>query len=460
MTLDESRWKHARHVDYLDTLLVELAARSLQKEGYIGLIVEEPPRHGKSELCSHYFPAWYLGAFPDHRVILTSYESTFADSWGRKVRNTLEEYGKEFYGIEVDPRSSAASRWDIKGHAGGMITAGVGGAITGRGGNLLIVDDPVKDMATAQSEVFRQKHWEWYGSTFRTRWEPDGIILLIGTRWHEDDLLGRVIRAMKEDGGEFGDEFSEDRFFRVRLPAICEPPDDEYPEPDPLGRTPGEALWPERFPVPALAPQQRKVYVWAALYQQRPAPLEGGLFKAEWFEVVPYPGGKFRKVVRYWDLAATDPKKGEDPDWTVGLLLGEHTNGLHYVLDVTRFRKSPGKIEAELRKTAVLDGKSVRVRVEQDPGSAGKMVIRSLGRTVFRGFPFRGARTTGDKMLRAEVVAGACEREEIKVVRGPWNREFFREITRFPNDAHDDQVDAFSGAWDALVSRKAVVTSW
>lgn len=456
MDLRSSTWIHARHVDYLDQKLVELAAGALAEQGYIGLIVEEPPRHGKSELCSHYFPAWYLGARPDNRVVLASYEADFASSWGRKTRNTLSEWGPLF-GVTVDPSSSSVSRWDIRGRKGGMITAGVGGSITGRGGDLLIIDDPVKNSQDANSEIIRERNWEWYRSTFRTRLEPDGIILVIGTRWHEDDLIGRIL-ANQEDT-EIGG-----KFLRVRLPAFAEEPDEEFPDVDPLGREEGEPLFPERITLEQLLVTQEDVgpYVWASLYQQRPAPKEGALFQREWFEVVPgVPQGvRMRKTVRRWDLAATDEKKGEDPDYSVGALVGEGTDGYYYVLDLVRMRETPGQVERRMALTADRDGHAVRIRMEQEPGSAGKLLVHNYARTIFRRFAFRGVRSTGNKVLRAEKLAAAAERGEIRVLRAPWNKEFFKELTRFPYVTHDDQVDACSGAFEDLITRSGKMVTW
>ena len=432
---------HAKHVDYLDRILVDLCAGVYADEGYFGVIIEEPPRHGKSELCSHYFPAWFLGAFPDRRVILASYEADFASSWGRKTRNTIEDYG-HWFGIEVDRRSSAADRWDLKGRKGGMITAGIRGSITGRGGHLLIVDDPIKNMEEAQSETIREKIWMGWKSTIRTRAEPGAIGLVIQTRWHEDDLVGRLLEDDDEDA---------DKWIRVRMPAIAEEPDEDFPDPDVLGRSPGEVLFPERITLQMLRPHMANEQVWAALYQQRPAPKEGSLFKVDDFPIVPHPGGKFKKMVRFWDLAASDEKDGEDPDWTVGALLGLHYDGDIYILDIERFRMS--QIEPRLNATKVRDGRVVRVRAEQEPGAHGKLYIKSLARSIYRGWAFRGVRATGDKRLRAEVMAMAAERGEIKVVKGKWNKEFFKELRKFPYGTHDDQVDSCSGAYAELVKR-------
>lgn len=448
-----SRWIHARHVDYLDEMLVNLTAGVYRDQGYLGIIIMEPPRHGKSELCSHYFPAWYLGAFPDNRVMLASYEATFAASWGRKVRNTLEEHGNRLFGVTIDPGSSAAHSWAIEGRRGGMETAGVGGALTGKGANLLIIDDPVKNMKEAQSETIRRTHWEWYKSTFRTRLEPGGIVLLIGTRWHEDDLLGRVVEEMEEDP-------NADKFLIVRLPAIAEEPSEDYPEPDPLGRAPGEPLFPERYPVESLEPHKSNAYTWGSLFQQRPAPEEGGVFEKGWFEVVPYPNHiRMKKVIRRWDVAATDPKAGEDPDWAVGLKLGLGEDGNYYILDVIRVRMSPGKLNKLFKDVCRQDGVTVRQRMEQEPGSAGKIAIWHLARGPFRGYAFRGVRSTGPKEARADTVSSAAENGMIKVVKAKWNKDFFYEVTRFPNAAHDDQVDALGGAYEDLTKRNTGVVA-
>jgi len=434
-------------VDYLDRLLMELFAGELLREGYIGLVIEEPPRHGKSELCSHYAPAWYLGAFPDNRVMLASYEADFAASWGRKTRDTTEQYGKRFFGIEVSKKTSAADNWNLQGRKGGMFTAGVGGALTGKGANLLIVDDPVKNMKDAQSETMRKNQWEWYKSTFRTRLEPDGVILLIGTRWHEDDLIGRVLAE-----AELGEDL-EDKFMRVRLPAVAEEPDEEYPEPDPLGRTVGQVLFPERFPYEKLVPHMQNGNVWSALYQQRPAPSEGGVFEREWFELVARPG-KIKRLFRRWDMAATDPKGAEDPDWTVGLLMGLGDDEYIYILDMVRVRQNPGPLLKTVRRTVQEDGYKVRNRMEREPGSAGKIAVFQLARTVFRGYNFRAFPSTGPKELRIDTAAGAAERGEFRVVKGRWNRDFFYEITHYPFCAHDDICDALACGYEDMTKRK------
>lgn len=380
--------------------------------------------------------------------MLASYEAEFAADWGRKVRDTVDLWGPPVFGIEVSNTSSAANHWKIKNHKGGMNTAGVGGAFTGRGAKLLIIDDPIKNAKEADSETIRNAHWSWYKTTARTRLEPDAVVCIIMTRWHEDDLVGRIKKEMEEDP-------NADKFLVIRLPMRAEAPDEDFPLPDPLGRSPGELLVPERFGEADVAPiESRQDRTWWALYQQRPIQIEGMLFDPADITMVPkHQVPKLRKVVRRWDLAATEEGEGYDPDFTVGCKVGIDHDGDFYILDVQRFRESPAKTETAIKAAAEVDGKSVKVTMEQEPGSSGKIVISHYRRKVLRGYAFRGVRSTGDKIYRAEIAASHTEQGDVHMVIGKWNGEFKAELRKFPNGAHDDQVDAFSGAMDDLTSK-------
>lgn len=231
-------------------------------------IVNVPPRHGKSVLVSQYTPAWILGKWPDKNVILGGYEARFAASWGRKARDVLDRWGEPVFGVRVRQDLRAADRWEVAGHSGGMMTAGVGGAFTGYGFHIGIIDDSLKNSEEALSKTIRDKQWDWYQSTWLTRREPGASEFIIATRWHADDLTGRIIADARETGRPIN---------HIRLAALAED-DDE------LGRKPGEALWPERYPVKRLKEIERTLGFWfPALYQQRPVPMGGALFKAEWF---------------------------------------------------------------------------------------------------------------------------------------------------------------------------------
>jgi len=260
--VSKGKWVLAPHLCLLDKALTDIALGKLDR-----LIVTMPPRHGKSQLVSRYFPAWYLGNFPDKNVILASYAQGFASKWGRSAKNIIEHRGQELFGIGID--KSEAVNWTISGHEGGMITAGVGGPITGQGAHLLIIDDPVKNAEEANSATYRENTWDWWQSTAYTRLEPQGACVLVQTRWHIDDLAGRIIKEM-ENGGE--------KWRVLNLPAIAELGDE-------LGRDPGEALWPERYDKDRLEVIKRAIGTenWLSLFQQRPIKEGGDKIKADWF---------------------------------------------------------------------------------------------------------------------------------------------------------------------------------
>lgn len=261
-----SRWQTPPHLQALNRELVRIERREITR-----LIVTMPPRHGKSVLTSEVFPPWYLGHHPDHRVMLASYEASFAASWGRKGRALLRRFGPTYFDLAVSAESSASNEWGIAGHRGGMSTAGVGGALTGKGADVLIIDDSVKNSEEANSPVMRQKVWDWYTSTAYTRLEPDGAIIVMHTRWHADDLIGRILKTSDENGEEWT---------VVNFPAYAV-------EHDAIGRSPGDPLWPERFSRERLE-QIRTIdvasdYVWDALYQQNPQSKQGKIFDPAWF---------------------------------------------------------------------------------------------------------------------------------------------------------------------------------
>jgi predicted phage terminase large subunit-like protein len=400
-------------------------------------MITMPPRHGKSQFLSEYFPAWFVGNFPDKRVILTSYEADFAAQWGRKARFLLETYGHTFPSpIRLSPCSAAASRWDIAGHTGGMQTSGAGGAITGKGGHLIIIDDPIKNSDDAMSDRSREKLMEWYASTLYTRREPGAIVILIQTRWHMDDLAGKLIKQMEAGG---------DTWTVVDFPAIAETD-------DVIGRKPGEPLWEDRFPLTELTKikMTQGSYWWNALYQQHPIPPGGQIFRTEWFKVVEdFPHDC--KKCRFWDMAATK----DGGDYTVGGLVGLSKEGQIFILDVQRGQLSPYETESMIGNTAGVDGRDVKIRIEKEGGSAGKTLMDQYARKLLLGYDFKGEVPSGSKESRANPLAAAAEAGNVYLVRAPWNRAMLDEFTNFPHGSNDDQVDAISGAFNVLVTTRA-----
>ena len=429
--LNPGRWKTARHLTVLNEYLLLVAGGHIER-----LAVFMPPRHGKSTMVSHHFPAWWLMRFPDERVIEAGYGNQFAASWGRKSRQAIEyAFQAGISPVQVDPSKSAAEEWDILGHHGGLYAVGIGGGVTGRGADLLIIDDPVKSREVAESPTFRNKTWDWYRDDVYTRLHPGGKIVLVQTRWHHDDLAGRIL---------MNDLYEQD-WTILSMPALAEPEVE-----DALGRQPGEALWPERYSAEVMENRQKilGIYSFNALYQQRPSAREGMLFKRDWFNVLEAVPADLN-VVRAWDLAATE----NDGDWTVGVLMGAKDN-VFYVLDVTAQRYGPAGVRRLLRATAEQDGKMVRIDLPQDPGQAGKDQVREF-RGLLSGFSVRSSPESGSKTMRAEGVAAQAEVGNVKLLRGPWNERFLDEMANFNpdvKDQQDDVVDATSRAF-AMLSR-------
>jgi len=409
------------------------ALLAVEQECTDRLMIFVPPQHGKSALASVHFPAWYLGRHPDRRIIAASYGADLVADWGRQARNIVasDEYRCIFPDARLAEDSQAVNHWDIAGTDGGYICAGVGGPITGRGAHCLLIDDPVKNQEEAESQTQREAVWQWYTNVAYPRRRPPGAIVLIMTRWHEDDLAGRLLKA-SETGG--------DKWRVLRLPAMAE-------DRDPLGRTAGTALWPDRYNAEELA-RIREVIgprAWASLYQQSPRPQEGNLFWREWFELVDALP-KELTYCRFWDMA-TGAASGSDPDYTAGCLMGRDKEGRSYIVDVRRTRAGPAEVEALLRLTAATDPPGTRIRMEQERGASGKQFVDHALRHVLAGYNFAGVPVTGSKEVRAAPLAAQAEAGHVKALRAPWNGAFFDELESFPAGTHDDQVDAADGAY-------------
>lgn len=436
MAMSRGKWVLAPHLALLNEKLLKVADGSIKR-----LLIAMPPRHGKSEMVSRYFPAWFLGTFPDKRVILTSYEADFARSWGAKVRDLLLEHGPDYFGVHVSATSTAADRWGIEGHEGGMVTAGVGGPITGKGADLAILDDPVKNAEEANSETIREKTWQWLMSTLYTRLEPGGSMVVFHTRWNEDDAAGRLIAQSESGLGEHWDV--------VNLPAVAEAD-------DMLGRTEGEPLWPDRYGLDDLTRIRSTLgeYWWNALYQQRPSPPGGDMFKSAWFQPFADAAPAAVPTIRYWDKAGTQ----DGGAYTAGVLMSRTDDGLYWVADVVRGQWSAGEREARIRQTAEKDGRHVGIWVEQEPGSGGK---ESAQNTILNlaGWNVHAEPVTGDKETRARPFAAQAEAGNCRIVKDTaarrWNQALLDELTGFPHGKYKDQVDAAAGAFNklALISR-------
>ena len=427
------RYQRAPHLDLLDWHLMEVEkfVRTRGIEGISRLMVFEPPRHGKSLTISRFFPTWFLGRNPDKRVILASYGATLSEKHSRYARNVImtPRYRSIFRGVELSKDSAAKDAWDLAGYDGGLEAVGVRGGITGKGGDLVIVDDPVKSRDEAESPTVRDATWDWYTDDLYTRQEPHTAYVIVMTRWQEDDLAGRELKLRR------------DKWTVLNLPALAE-------ENDPLGRAVGAALWPERFPLATLEDIRSTLgeYAWSALYQQRPVPAEGGLFKRAGFTLIDFIPD-CSQVVRYWDLAMSEKTSA---DYTVGVKLGmEAQTGRIVVLDVVRRQVEWPDVAEIMAQAALEDGPEVLIgyerkgfmtRAGQDLATNPRLHMYSIW----------GEDKDVDKVTHALPFISRVGEHVVDVVQAHWNGEYLDELCSFPRGAHDDQVDASSGAYKML----------
>jgi predicted phage terminase large subunit-like protein len=429
-------WSEPSHLKLLDKALVDVAFGRCRR-----LIVMMPPRHGKSELISKYLPAWYLGMWPDKRVILTSYEADFASQWGRKARTLLEQYGQSSFKVSVSRESSAADRWEIEGHSGGMQTAGIRGPITGKGADLLIIDDPVKNDDEARSELIRQRNWDWYTDTARTRLEPGGSIVVVMTRWHEDDLVGRMLK----------DQQTGDKWRVIQLSALAE-------QDDVLGRTPGEALWPQRYDANALNEIRRGMspYSWASLYQQAPTVRGGNVFKDSWWKYYNYKSTgeeiriASRMIVQAWDTAF---KTGQSNDYSVCTTWADTVNGA-YLVGMWRGRvEFPDLVKAA---TSLIGAYRPTVVLVEDKAS-GQSLVQEMQRVTRT--PILPVGVDKDKVARAYSITPEIEGGRVFLPEDLTElHNFLSETAGFPNAAHDDIVDSMTLALSYLMSKRNAIS--
>lgn len=405
------------------------------------VIVTMPPGSAKSTYTSVLFPAWFMAQGARRNIIAASHTMTLAEAFSGRVQSQIREHASTL-GFALATEN--VKRWTTTAGCE-YLPAGVGGAVTGFRADLGLIDDPVKSREDADSEVMREKAWSWYLADFRTRLKPGGRIAIVTTRWHEDDLAGRLLRQYP---GEWR---------VVNLPALAE-------EGDALGRTVDEPLWSDdAYGFGAELIGKRAEYEkagsmrdWYALYQQSPRNPEGALFRTAQIGVIDAtPAGG--RTVRGWDLAATESDGGRDPDWTVGVKLTAHADGRWTIDEVTRLRGGPAEVERAIVNTAHQDGRAVRISLPQDPGQAGKAQIAYLT-SKLAGYSVSSTPETGDKATRAAPAAAQVNVGNVSMVRATWNAPLIDELRDFPTGRKDDQVDAFSRAFGALTTASRATT--
>ena len=401
------------------------------------LMLFMPPRHGKSTLASVAFPAWHLGRHPDHEFISCSYSGSLAMSFSRKVRQLLREpvYKNVFEKSRLDKDSQSVESWQTT-QGGGYVAAGVGGGITGKGANVLVIDDPVKNREDAESDNNREATWDWYTSTAYTRLSPGGGILVILTRWHDDDLAGRLLKQA-EDGA--------DQWEVIRYPAIAEI-DENF-------RKQGESLHPERYNVDALEQIRKAIGPrdWSALYQQNPVSDEGDYFSRDMIRYYEYDEIDTAELNYYcaWDIAIGQRDRN---DYSVGIVVGVDEYDNLYVVDVVRGKYDGFELVEQILdlyetwRPGIVGIERGHIEMALGPFLQKRTRERGLSEAYFKDLKV-GRR---DKEARARAIQGRMQQGMVYFPKDAvWTGTMVAELLRFPNGAHDDQVDAL--AWIGLM---------
>lgn len=426
-------WHHRLLCDYLDKFINKEITR---------LMVFMPPRHGKSELVSRKLPAFIFGKKPDTSIISCSYSADLASRMNRDVQRIIDSpqymdlfpdsrlFGKNVRSVANGSFLRNSDIFEIVDHKGVYRSAGVGGGITGMGGEYIIIDDPVKNREDADSQTLREKLWNWYTSTLYTRLEKDGCILVTLTRWHEDDFAGRLLKKMEEINGE--------QWTIINLPAICE---ENGKQPYDI-RVPGEALWRDKYNEPELARMKSTVGSrdWAALYQQHPSPGEGGTFKRDWWQFWCAPPAGLTDFIQSWDCTFKDTNNA---DYVVGQVWARR-GASRYLLDQVRGKMTFTQTLNAMRALSAKWPQAVRKLVEDKAN--GTAVIDVLKKELPGLIPVE---PQGGKITRANAVTAVVEAGNVLIPHptiAPWVHDFVEEFVVFPNGANDDQVDAFTQA--------------
>lgn len=426
------RWRAARHLTYISNYLVKLESRELKR-----LLISIGPRHGKSWLTDVWFVVWWLVRNPRARVILVGYGESFAREWGGRVRDIIIEYGEAF-NLVLNKEKMAADDWELT-EGGGMICVGVGGQLMGRGADLLIFDDLVKSAEEAESEVYREKMWNWIQSTALTRLQPHAAVVGLMTRWHQDDVFGRLI------------EHQGDQWHVINIPSLAT-------ENDPLGRSIGEPLWPEQFdddPDYSIRKASMSDYYWNALHQGTPTPPGGDVIKEEWFQFYTRDDSWLAAMQKdadqwcqSWDPALLDRTTS---DYWVGQVWARKGATL-YLVDQVRGHFTLADASAHIKLLTLKYPRAVAKVMENT--AMGPAIKQTLQHEVPGIIPLPAK---GSKRSRVEAVTPYLQGHNVQLpqnrdgTKPRWVWDLVAECCSYPRGSNDDQVDSLSQAITFLV---------
>jgi predicted phage terminase large subunit-like protein len=448
--LTKGGWIAAPWLQYASVRIASGIAR-----GGARIIISAPPRHGKTELVAIHTPTWVLENFPNKNVILTGYGADLTEIAGRRVRDQIREYGNEQGILKARIRSDVSKVSAFLTETDGyMFSVGLGGAITGRGAHVLLIDDYIKEIKEALSPAHRDYVWNWFVTTAMTRLEPNATVIIIATRWHSDDLIGRILKNFPG------------QWENICLPAFAL-------ENDLVGRQPGEVLFKERYDEDFLKGQQELLgsVFFHALYQQGPMDEVLKFTDPNWLKSVVNVNelADDFKWARIWDLAATE----DGGDYTCGTLVGYSPSTSKCVIgNIIRRQQSPGMVESSVREIAVADGEDVRIGIEQEPGSSGKSLVNHYQTNVLPEFQVDPVPATKSKLIRAQPFLAAAEAGKVYLLNEEladytdqedmltWHKIFTKEFEQFPVGDQDDQIDTAAAGYVLLSGKKMLGATW
>ncbi|MCB0703000.1 MAG: phage terminase large subunit [Candidatus Kapaibacterium sp.] len=427
-SLFSDNWLSPVHIDFIEHKLLQLYSGKKNK-----LIINMPPRHGKSQLVTKIFPLWWLLNRPNDRIILSAYNSTLAEYFGREILDMFKSISRT-YGLDLNNAQKSKSEF-VTNKNGSISAVGVGGSLTGKGANLIIVDDPIKNDSEANSPDARDKIYEWFNATLLTRLEPNGAIILVMTRWHEDDLAGRLLKQKKWD--------------RIVLPAVAE-------KNDTLGRKVGEPLWGDRYSKSSLLDIKDSIgsYWFSSLYQQSPAPSGGGIFKRSDFKYFELFSGHIKSRDFTIELSDLDTffacdlaiSTNEKADFTVISVFVKDKDKNLIILDLVREKILPSR-HIELIRELYEKYKPMQIGIETVQYQASLFHnLSNLGLPVTKLVPKK------DKVSRALPLAAKIEAGKVYFNKSiNCLAEIENELLNFPNAKHDDIVDTLSYATEMIL---------
>jgi predicted phage terminase large subunit-like protein len=455
--LDPS-WIAGRWLQYLSFRIAQCIMR-----GNCGLLLSAPPRHGKSKLSTIATPLWVLEHFPNKSVVVATYGEELSTDFSREIRDHIEQ-NQDILSIRL--RKDAKRVQNILTTKGGGLKAvGLQGTITGRGADVLIIDDYIKNPKEAMSATYLDDLWQWWVSVARTRLEPGAVVIILATRWVIGDLHGQIMKKQKETGRRF--------FEYIEMPAIAGPN-------DVLGRKEGDVLFPERLNKEMIYDIRTDLGSrwFEAMYQQNPLGDENAVINLDWFKHISQEDFAKRmkeaeshhqlsQWIRYWDLASTK----EAGDYTCGALCWYNkVTEEFYVRSLRRGQFSPGKVELEFFRCVQSDhalSDRIRIGMEQEPGASGKFSVRhfeKIAREAVPGSSVKEFPATQSKLLNAQPWLAAAEAGGVYLVDDGedglgWNKDFNEEAETFPEGAHDDIVDSIAGAYKLATGKKGIRAS-